>query len=262
MACKYSLSEWLSEALTLMTVKPKALAGYESLTKFLLAGLGYMPIDSISTLDVQRFVSQSAVSASRTRQAYGLLSQVLNMAVSYEVLERPLGKVRLPRMPQRDVQCLGLADVEPQLVAIPFKVTGLGEGDLTVSITSVTVSNRPHAIVTRVRFVEATYGYFAVFYRARGHERLDRVRLGSDHRRRGDTNVLDTADGPMECPRVAVTWDHAHNTVVARLPSRCFLHGDYRRIGVQVLTEIVVDADYAPDGPTGRPLWTRWVGRD
>ena len=112
MAFKYSLSEWLSEALTLVTVEPKTHAGYESLARFLLAGLGDVPLDSITTLDVQRFVSRSAVSASRTRQAYRLLTQVLNMAVAYEVLERPLGKVQLPRMPRRDVQCLSLAEID------------------------------------------------------------------------------------------------------------------------------------------------------
>jgi hypothetical protein len=105
-------SEWLSEAMALMSVKPKTLAGYESLSRFLVAGLGDVPLDSISTMDVQRFVSQSTVSASRTRQAYRLLSQSISMAVTYEVLDKPLGKVRLPRMPKRDVQCLDPSEVD------------------------------------------------------------------------------------------------------------------------------------------------------
>lgn len=50
--CKRSLSEWLSDALTLVTVKPKTLAGRESLARFLLAGLGDVSVHSITTLDV------------------------------------------------------------------------------------------------------------------------------------------------------------------------------------------------------------------
>jgi hypothetical protein len=52
------------------------------------------------------------VSASRTRQAYRLLHQVLDMAVAYEAVDRSFGVVKLPRMPKREIQCLDLAGID------------------------------------------------------------------------------------------------------------------------------------------------------
>jgi integrase len=108
-----TLSVWLSEALTLMSVKPKTLAGYQSLSRLLVSSLGDVPLDSIKTLDVQRFVSTSSLSASRTRQAYRLLHQVMDMAVTYEVMDKnPCVRIRLPRMPKKEIVCLTVKDID------------------------------------------------------------------------------------------------------------------------------------------------------
>jgi integrase len=113
-ARNYLLSEWLAEALTLMSVKPSTLASYESLSRLLVRGLGDQSIQAIGTLDVQRFIVSSArtLSASRVRQSYIVLSKALGMAVAYGMLDTsPCISISLPRLPHREMRYLDLNEV-------------------------------------------------------------------------------------------------------------------------------------------------------
>jgi integrase len=111
----YCLSAWLSNALDLMTVKPKTLASYESLSRLLVARLGDRPIADLSTLDVQRYVTTAGreLSASRVRQSYVVLQRSLAMAVTYGYLRaNPCVSVSLPRLARREMRYLTASEVE------------------------------------------------------------------------------------------------------------------------------------------------------
>lgn len=132
-----------------------------------------------------------------------------------------------------------------------------------LDITGVEVRNRDHAVVTKVSFVQAGRGDLVLLFQARGDSRRDFARVISHHRpKRGDINVLDTADGVQTCDGLRVRWDHGADSARVRLPSRCFRGGDYGAVHVRVLTEIVVDQDYyAPSADAENWRWTPWVAR-
>lgn len=109
------LSDWLTECLSLLAIKPKTVVGYESLIRLVLRVMGDKPLSSIAPLDVQKFViaCSKEVSPSRTRQAYGYLRQSLEMAVTYGELETsPCVNIKLPRIPQNEMQFLSSDEVE------------------------------------------------------------------------------------------------------------------------------------------------------
>ena len=93
-------TRWLAGRVHL---KPKTRAGYESLLKTrLLPRWGAVPLSRVSYGDVSVWVSEmgaEGLSASRTRQAYHLLTAVLDYAVKDSQLARnPAAGVQLPRM--------------------------------------------------------------------------------------------------------------------------------------------------------------------
>jgi integrase len=87
-----------------VNLNPKTLAGYESLLRArILPRWGDVPLSKVSHAKVVAWVAQmraGGLSASRTRQAYHLLSAMLDDAVSDGRLARnPAAKVDLPRLP-------------------------------------------------------------------------------------------------------------------------------------------------------------------
>jgi hypothetical protein len=137
-----------------------------------------------------------------------------------------------------------------------------------LDITGLEVDNRDHAIVTEVSFVQTGRGFFLVMLKARSKRSTDLMAVSSNHRpRRGDVNRVVTREGIQPCPRLRVRWDDARATVRVRLPASCVVVHGYDEVRAKVFTEIVVDQDFAPQGPpkpdADEPTWrwTRWIGR-
>ena len=129
-----------------------------------------------------------------------------------------------------------------------------------LDITGVTVSNNDHALVIDAAFVKVAKGFFMVQLVDRdGH----RAAIGSIHRpRTGDRNAFGTEDGTQECKGLRVDWDHEADTVHVRLPSKCYLDGDYGALRTRFFTEVGADNDFAPNGNNGgRWRWSDWIAR-
>lgn len=85
---KVTVGEWSERWLETLHVKPKTRAEYESLMRTaVLPRWGHVRLDQISTADVRGWVANvkgangKTLSASRSRQAYGMLSAMLDLAV-------------------------------------------------------------------------------------------------------------------------------------------------------------------------------------
>jgi integrase len=98
-------------------VKPKTLAGYESLLKVqVLPRWGRVQVATITTADLEAWVSElitSGLSASRTRQAYLVVKGLLDTAVKARNLAvTPAYSVRLPPVPESSRRYLKMHQVE------------------------------------------------------------------------------------------------------------------------------------------------------
>lgn len=96
---------------TVSHLKPYTLEGYESLLRaHILPRFGEVPIGRIQPIEVREWVSDrrdAGLSASRVRQAYYLLSQILRAAVETGYLSRtPCVGVSLPKMQRREMRFL------------------------------------------------------------------------------------------------------------------------------------------------------------
>jgi hypothetical protein len=136
------------------------------------------------------------------------------------------------------------------------------QGD-RLDITSVTVANRDHAIVTTVSMVRVGHGQLAVWIQAHGDRLRSAVVVATSHRLHGDKTQLLNADGVVECPGLRVSWDESADQVNARVPSRCLDGGNYGGVRVRTITEIHggEDVDLGPNGPRGNWRWTSWTSR-
>lgn len=137
-----------------------------------------------------------------------------------------------------------------------------------LDITGMRVANRDKAIVTNVSFVQAGHGAVVVMLKVRNKTSSEVMSVLSHHRpHRGDVNAVSTRDGLVPCPDLRVMWDHQRDTVRFRLPASCVVLDDYDEIKERVFTELVVDQDFAPQGPpkpdADEPTWrwTRWIDR-
>lgn len=105
--------QWLAGRVDL---KPKTRASYESLWRTCVApAWSTVPLARVEHSAVSAWLAGLAVrlSASRSRQAYGLLSQMLDDAVNDRRLPRnPAAGCDLPRLPQRDRRFLSHGEVE------------------------------------------------------------------------------------------------------------------------------------------------------
>lgn len=159
-----------------------------------------------------------------------------------------------------------------QAEAAPYAVTDPRGDDPTngpvLDITRLRVNNREHKLVVEVGFVQAGRGDLIVTMYKRGETPGLGTGIISHHRpRRGDINQVGTADGFQPCDGLSVAWDHRIDTATVRVPPSCIDGGDYGDVRVRVLTELVVDQDFAPQGPP-RPnadeptwRWTPWIAR-
>jgi hypothetical protein len=138
---------------------------------------------------------------------------------------------------------------------------GDGEKGDRLDMTTAGLSNRDHALVVDVSFVKAAAGDLGVWVKARGAKRRDQVLVASIHRpKAGDRNFVRAAGEEETCAGLRVAWDHDADTAQVRLPSKCFLGGDYGAVAVRVITEIGSDADFTDDG-AGKWTWTDWAPR-
>jgi len=107
-----SLAEWLHEATEMLELKPSTRKSYEGLVELLVSSMGDPAIDRVSPLDVQRFVSSTGLSASRTRQAHSVLRGAYRMAVQYGLVDsNPCLTTRLPRLPRTTRRALTREEV-------------------------------------------------------------------------------------------------------------------------------------------------------
>jgi integrase len=123
------LDEWSDQWLrTRSHLKPKTLAGYESLLRTqVLPHLGQSSLDRLDTISIEQWVADrqaSGLSASRIRQAHQVLSAVLKSAVRNRYLpSNPAQGVKLPRLPQREMLFLSPAQIDELAMetASPFE---------------------------------------------------------------------------------------------------------------------------------------------
>lgn len=106
--------DWLRMQLHL---KPKSLYGYESLLRSrLLPELGDLPLRHLRPSHVQAMLARwqiEGLSASRCKQAVGLLSQILDAAIADGFLRtNACAPVRRPRIPESDVRAFTAAEVD------------------------------------------------------------------------------------------------------------------------------------------------------
>jgi len=97
-------------------LKPYTREGYESLLRVhVLPRFGNVSLGRIQPVDIREWVSQlhsSGLSASRTRQSYYLVAQILRAAVESGYLTKtPCVGVALPRMQRRDMRFLTAQEV-------------------------------------------------------------------------------------------------------------------------------------------------------
>lgn len=113
-----SVAEWSIEWLRIqMHLKPKSRYGYESLLRSrLLPELGDLPVRHLRTSHIQSMVASfqlEGLSASRTRQAVALLSQILDAAIADGLIRsNPCRAVRQPRLPEREMRAFTAAEVD------------------------------------------------------------------------------------------------------------------------------------------------------
>lgn len=97
-------------------LKPYTREGYESLLRVhILPRFGNVPLGRIQPLDIREWVSDlhsSGLSASRIRQAYYLVAQILRAGVESGYLTKtPCVGVTLPRMRQREMRYITVEEV-------------------------------------------------------------------------------------------------------------------------------------------------------
>ncbi len=114
---------------TVPHLKPYTREGYESLLRVhVFPRFGAIRLGEITPLDVRSWIvdlHSGGLSASRIRQAYYLLRQILQLAVDAGVLAKtPCVGVRLPRMVRREMRFLTAAEVHRIAEAIrePYPV--------------------------------------------------------------------------------------------------------------------------------------------
>jgi hypothetical protein len=177
----------------------------------------------------------------------------------------------------RAVLPLALASLAASLVVgqAPADADGLGFTDPVgddsggLDITSVSLDNRAHAIVTEVQVDRSRAGHLIVSIDRRhgvGRSILVLRNRDGDVRaslRRG--SFFDAASfAKVRCAGLDVSWDQGTDTVAMTMPARCMDHGDYGRVRFSVLTEKPDsgDSDYAPDGDGNALPVSDWIARD
>jgi integrase len=122
-----TLSAWAGEWLAFSVhLKPKTRVGYESLLRVqILPSFGGTPLDAIDGLAIRRWVASlhgTGLSASRIRQSYQVLRQLLSSAVDCGLLEQnPSERLKLPRDSRSEMSCITAEEVERLAEAVPIR---------------------------------------------------------------------------------------------------------------------------------------------
>ena len=122
-----SLGRWATEWLGFSVhLKPKTRLGYESLLRTrVLPTFGSLDLREIDGLEIRRWVAEmhaEGLSASRVKQSYRLLRQLLSSAVDCGLLDRdPSHGVKLPRDVRTEMACLTAQEVERLAEALPAR---------------------------------------------------------------------------------------------------------------------------------------------
>jgi len=115
---RVSFSDWSDRYLQMVVhLKPKTRAGYESLLRtHITPAFGRVSLNRVGPVEVREWVASLIarnLSASRVRQAYFLLSAMMQAAVESGYLGRnPCSGVRLPRVATREMQFLSADEVK------------------------------------------------------------------------------------------------------------------------------------------------------
>jgi integrase len=126
-----SFGEWATEWLgTRRHLKPKTLAGYESLLRVhLLPRYGGMPLSGIDPYSIESWVielTDSGLSPSRIRQAHQLLSMILKAAVrARRITSNPAVGTPLPRATRRQPRFLTADEVDALAGVVPERYEAL-----------------------------------------------------------------------------------------------------------------------------------------
>lgn len=119
-----TLQEWSTRYMaTTAALKPKTRADYASLLRtVILPRLGTRSVGSLRQVDVAEWTAQQTargLSASRVRQAYHLLSQIMKAAaLSGLIGATPCVAVRRPRLPEAEPTILTLAELSALIAAV------------------------------------------------------------------------------------------------------------------------------------------------
>jgi integrase len=118
-AGKVTLAEWGRRWLDAVSpsLKPKTRASYESVFRTLIKPrFGKVAVNQIRPISVSEWVAsmtKQGLSASRIRQAYRVVSQIMTTAVHNDLIKvSPCRGVKLPRMPQTEPHILTVVEVE------------------------------------------------------------------------------------------------------------------------------------------------------
>lgn len=155
---RVTVAEWAPRWFETLRVKPKTRHEYEGLLKSaVLPRWGNVRLDRISTADVRGWVANvqgargKPLSASRARQAYGMLSAMLDLAVEDGRLPKNPAKVSvgnrgfLPRLPKNRThrylthqEVLALADAcgDLRILVLVLAYCGLRWGEATALLVS------------------------------------------------------------------------------------------------------------------------------
>jgi integrase len=130
-AGKVTFDAWSEQWLAGLDVKPKTAAGYrELLGSLVLPAFGGTPLARITPAQCRSWVSNltaRGLSASRVRQARGVLRQVLEMAVHDGLIPRnPVDGVKPPTIRSAERRYLSVDEVEELAGAVDARVPGSG----------------------------------------------------------------------------------------------------------------------------------------
>ena len=142
-------------------LRPKALLSVESLLRSrVLPRWGAVQVASIRPSDIRTWVSDllgEGLSASRVRQAYGVLSRVLDMAVEEgELTSHPCIGVKLPPVKRSEVRSLTVDQIEDLVEAMPPPY------DLFVSVIAYTGMRFGEAVALRRHHCDVERGRLVV----------------------------------------------------------------------------------------------------
>ncbi|MBE3012289.1 tyrosine-type recombinase/integrase [Microbispora sp. NEAU-D428] len=122
---KITVKEWGERWLTSVspTLKPKTRASYASILRTLIEPrFGKMEVGHVRPITISEWVAsmtKRGLSASRVRQAYRLMSQIMAAAVHNEMIKAsPCRGVRLPRMPETEPHILTENEVKALIAAM------------------------------------------------------------------------------------------------------------------------------------------------